>query len=48
MDVSDSVRVDDPIYYILNLPLEATPGKKFHYNSGGTNKLGEMIRRTTG
>ncbi|MBM3301470.1 MAG: serine hydrolase, partial [Deltaproteobacteria bacterium] len=47
-DVISIFTVADPIYYILNRPLETSPGQRFHYNSGGTNLLGEIIRRTTG
>ena len=35
----------DPIQYILTQSLESTPGQRFHYNSGSTNLLGEIVRR---
>jgi CubicO group peptidase (beta-lactamase class C family) len=47
-DIYHLFRENDPIYYLLSQQLEATPGQKFHYNSGGTNLLGEIIRRTAG
>ena len=47
-DVLSIFREADPIYFILRRPLEAAPGERFHYNSGGTNLLGEIVRRTTG
>jgi CubicO group peptidase (beta-lactamase class C family) len=47
-DVMTLFKEADPIDYLLRRPLEAAPGQKFHYNSGGTNLLGEIIYRTTG
>jgi CubicO group peptidase (beta-lactamase class C family) len=47
-DIYRLFRENDPIFYLLSRQLEATPGQKFHYNSGGTNLLGEIIRRRTG
>jgi CubicO group peptidase (beta-lactamase class C family) len=47
-DIYRLFRENDPIYYLLSQQLEAAPGQKFHYNSGGTNLLGEIIRRATG
>jgi CubicO group peptidase (beta-lactamase class C family) len=47
-DIYRLFRENDPIFYLLSQQLEATPGQKFHYNSGGTNLLGEIIRRRTG
>ena len=41
-------QADDPIRFILNLPLQYTPGTRFHYNSGGTNILGDLIHTTSG
>ena len=38
----------DPIRFILNKPMFADPGAQFHYNSGSTVLLGEIIRRATG
>jgi len=41
-------RVNDPIRYILSLALQHRPGTFFHYNSGGTNILGDLVHRTSG
>ena len=41
-------RVSDPIRYILSLALQHPPGTFFHYNSGGTNILGDLVHRTSG
>lgn len=38
----------DPVRYILAKDVEAAPGTKFVYNGGGTNLLGEVVRRTSG
>lgn len=38
----------DRIPYILNLPLEAKPGEKFHYNSGLSVLLGGIIEKLEG
>lgn len=38
----------DPIQYMLEKPLINTPGQEFHYNSGVTNLLGEILNRKTG
>jgi CubicO group peptidase (beta-lactamase class C family) len=35
---------EDPIRYLLGRPLVTTPGAVFHYNSGDTNLLGEIVR----
>jgi CubicO group peptidase (beta-lactamase class C family) len=35
----------DPIRHLLARPLLTTPGEIFHYNSGDTNLLGEVIRK---
>lgn len=45
-DIYYLFRVSDPVYYLLNKPLETTPGT-FHYNSGSTNLLAEIIYRKT-
>jgi len=37
---------DDPLKYVLDLELFASPGKAFNYNSGTTVLLGDIIRRT--
>ncbi len=38
----------DPIRFILNKPIVTEPGTQFHYSSGSTNVLGEIIRKATG
>jgi CubicO group peptidase (beta-lactamase class C family) len=38
----------DPIRYLLGRESVAAPGAEFHYNSGDTNLLGEIIRRASG
>jgi CubicO group peptidase (beta-lactamase class C family) len=38
----------DPVRFLLRRPLVLTPGSEFHYNSGDTNLLGEVVRRTSG
>ncbi|MFC1553328.1 serine hydrolase domain-containing protein [candidate division KSB1 bacterium] len=38
---------EDPIQYLLGRPVERAPGMEFHYNSGDTNILGEIVRRST-
>lgn len=47
-DVTQLFRQPDPIRYILMKPLTATPGARFHYNSGGTNVLGDLVRQVSG
>ena len=37
----------DPIAYLLARPVVTVPGSVFHYNSGDTNILGEIVRRVT-
>ena len=37
----------DPIGYLLDRPMISTPGAEFHYNSGDTNLLGEIVRRAS-
>ncbi len=39
---------DDPIRYVFERPMIADPGEAFHYNSGVTNILGDIVRKTTG
>jgi CubicO group peptidase (beta-lactamase class C family) len=46
-DVYTLFRVADPISYLLSKPLDAPPGQVFHYNSGGTNLLGEIVHLTS-
>ncbi len=38
----------DPIGYLLGRPMTSVPGTTFHYNSGDTNILGEIVRRSSG
>ncbi|MFH0761243.1 MAG: serine hydrolase [Bacteroidota bacterium] len=47
-DAYNLFRASDPIRYILNLRQEYSPGTHFHYNSGGTNLLGDIIHRSSG
>lgn len=37
----------DPVRYILAKEVEAAPGTKFVYNGGGSNLLGEVVRRAS-
>jgi len=37
----------DPIGYLLDRQVTTTPGAVFHYNSGDTNLLGEIVRRAS-
>jgi CubicO group peptidase (beta-lactamase class C family) len=39
---------DDPIEYVVSMSTVASPGARFIYNSGTTNLLGEIIRRSSG
>ncbi len=39
---------DDPIRHLLGRPVTYPSGSAFHYNSGDTNLLGEIVRRLTG
>ena len=38
---------EDPIRHLLGRPMDTNPGAEFHYNSGDTNLLGEIIRRAS-
>lgn len=38
---------DDPVRYLLERPVTFPSGSRFHYNSGDTNLLGDVIRRMT-
>ena len=38
----------DPVRYVLEKPVVAPPGSEFIYNSGTTNLLGEVVRKSTG
>jgi CubicO group peptidase (beta-lactamase class C family) len=37
----------DPLGYLLSRPVVTDPGSVFHYNSGDTNLLGEIVCRVT-
>jgi CubicO group peptidase (beta-lactamase class C family) len=37
----------DPVGFLLGRPQTSTPGARFHYNSGDTNLLGEVVRRAS-
>lgn len=39
---------EDPIEYVLDKSTVAPPGTQFIYNSGTTNLLGEIVRRSSG
>lgn len=43
-DVSRLFQESDPIRFVLSKSMHAPPGTVFHYNSGVTNVLGEIIR----
>ncbi len=47
-DLGAMMAADDPIEYVLNKPAIAEPGTQFIYNSGTTNLLGEIIKRSSG
>lgn len=47
-DVAQLWHQNDPIRYVLSKSMVSEPGTQFLYNSGTTNVLGEVIRRTTG
>ena len=44
-DVTLLFSFSDPIRFVLNKNLHASPGTVFHYNSGVTNVLAEIIRQ---
>ena len=46
-DLTSMLFRDDPIEYVLEKTMVAEPGTQFIYNSGTTNLLGEIIRRTS-
>ena len=46
-DVTQLFYNSDPIGYILSRQLISTPGTSFHYNSGNTNVLAEMVHTTS-
>ncbi len=37
-----------PAYHVLSRPIEAPPGTRFNYNSGGTLLLADILERATG
>jgi CubicO group peptidase (beta-lactamase class C family) len=47
-DLIQLFNVLDPVEYILSKPAIARPGKKWYYNGGNTNLLGEIIKKTSG
>lgn len=47
-DLTSMISSEDPIAYVLSKSQVAEPGTNFIYNSGTTNLLGEIIRRTSG
>ena len=47
-DLIQLFMVDDPIAYVLSKPVVDEPGTRWYYNGGGTNVLGEIIRKATG
>jgi CubicO group peptidase (beta-lactamase class C family) len=47
-DLVAMVGSQDPIGFVLAKPLVASPGAQFIYNSGTTNLLGDVVRRTSG
>lgn len=38
----------DPVRFVLSKPVVTPPGTAFHYNSGTTNVLGDIVRKTSG
>jgi CubicO group peptidase (beta-lactamase class C family) len=47
-DLIQLFNVSDPQEYILSKPVVNEPGTQWYYNGGGTNLLGEIIRKATG
>ncbi|MBW8041985.1 MAG: SgcJ/EcaC family oxidoreductase [Planctomycetes bacterium] len=47
-DLGQLFSQSDPIKYILSKSVETPPGERFLYNGGGTNLLGEIVRKATG
>lgn len=39
---------EDPVRMLLGRPMVRQPGAAFHYNSGDTNLMGEIVRRVSG
>lgn len=48
LEHEDWITSTTPISYVLNKPLEATPGEKYNYNSGATHLLSAIISKSTG
>ncbi len=46
-NVSEMELTEDWIRYILNQPIETTPGNKWNYNSGASQLLAEIIKGAT-
>ncbi|UCD45611.1 MAG: serine hydrolase [Candidatus Bathyarchaeota archaeon] len=46
-DLNKQFYSDDPIRCVLEMPVVAEPGEEFIYNSGTTNVLGDVVRRST-
>jgi len=47
-DLVQLFMVADPIAYVLAKPVVDEPGTRWYYNGGGTNVLGEVIRKASG
>ena len=47
-DVTGLFQSSDPVKFILQKNLESTPGSRFHYNSGYTNVLADLVRIQNG
>jgi len=43
-----AVRAPDLNRFVLEQPVEAAPGERFNYNTGGTELIGEIIENATG
>jgi CubicO group peptidase (beta-lactamase class C family) len=38
----------DPVQFVLDRPMQTDPGKRFNYNTGGSNLLSATVEQTTG
>ncbi len=47
-DLTRMFNTPDPIGVVLRPALVSPPGTRFHYSSGSTNALGEVVRQRTG
>jgi CubicO group peptidase (beta-lactamase class C family) len=47
-DCAQLFNQEDPLRYVLGMPMESEPGTQFLYNSGTVNVLGEIIRKASG